>query len=73
VLQTQKGTRLEMAIVLASFLIGNGYDAFVVCGWFNGIMPSADFTNTVYPVDEAVKTSGKERLLISCYQLESHV
>ena len=33
VLATQIGSSLDMSNVLASFLIGFGYQAFVVCGW----------------------------------------
>ena len=42
VLATQIGNSLELSNVLASFLIGFGFRAFVVCGWVNEAVSKMD-------------------------------
>ena len=44
VLATQIGSSLDMSNVLASFLIGFGYQAFVVCGWVDKATSKMDRT-----------------------------
>ena len=44
VLATQVGSSLDMSNVLASFLIGFGYRAFVVCGWVDRATSKMDRT-----------------------------
>lgn len=63
-LQTRAGDSFDLSILLASFLIGNGYDAYVVVGtapkWVtlkNESMSRCDFTSPADAVDREVHTS----------------
>lgn len=43
---TQEGNSLEMSLVLSSFLIGFGFDAYVVCGQTDRDTAMMDRTKT---------------------------
>ncbi|XP_033127806.1 dynein regulatory complex subunit 7-like [Anneissia japonica] len=50
ILETQQGTSFEMSTLLCSFLLGAGYDAYVVCGYANRETTLCDEIREVCPL-----------------------
>eukprot|EP01038_Epipyxis_sp_PR26KG_P004830 gene4830-6769_t len=64
-LDSNVGDSFDMATLLCSFLLGSGYDAYVVCGYAPRYITLRDQSNTVCPlisetVDESKKTKSSD-------------
>ncbi|XP_071962166.1 dynein regulatory complex subunit 7-like [Antedon mediterranea] len=66
ILETQQGNSFEMSTILCSFLLGAGYDAYVVCGYANRETTLCDEIREICPLlkkKDEVKEEEKKKVL----------